>query len=316
MLNPTKPRRKSFFIILAAVIMLVSCTGDDSGDSGADIESGESLPLTDTSEPASSDENAEIEETDVEERQPTAVQTITFTAEDGPSLTGKFYPSEQVGNPLIILMHWAPGDQEDWKHIAPWLQNTELENPETGDSEQAPWLDTAWFPEIPQDLQFNVFTFTFRSCEGGCSRFEREKWFEDVKAAVDTAAALDGVDNSRIIMIGASIGSDGAVDGCAYLNEKSPGTCLGAMALSPGNYLMIDFEEMVKALDPTPVWCLYAETDPESAGVCSGLESENYSSYAYPADKIYSNGHGMNLIEENQEPNPLDLMIQFFRRVL
>ncbi len=242
---------------------------------------------------------------------PIAVEIIS---EDETLLRGTYYPSSKPSAPLIMLMHWAPGDQTDWRVIAPWLQNRGLISSST--SGEAPWLDPSWFPDLPAQYSFNVFTFTFRNCEGGCSSFERGKWYEDVQAAVDTAVQLDVVDPTRVIMIGASIGSDGAVDGCAYLNHKAPGTCLGAIALSPGNYLTVDFEDKVKELDPNPVWCLYAEVDAESAPLCGNIEENNYRRISYPASMIYGNGHGMNLIEVNQDPNPLDLLIQFLNTVL
>lgn len=242
-------------------------------------------------------------------------QSVEFTTSDGVSIRGKLYPSNKISAPLVILMHWALGDQADWVEVAFWLQNRRMGGGSTF-NELTPWLDPSWFPEIAEETTYNVLTFTFRNCEGGCSSFEREKWYTDVQAAVDFGQTLDGVDTSRVIMIGASIGSDGAVDGCAYLNEKTPGNCLGAISMSPGNYLTIDFAEKVKELAPVPVWCLYAESDPESAPLCGSVESSNYTKYKYPANMIFSNGHGMNLIEKDQDPNPLDLTISFLNKVL
>ena len=241
-----------------------------------------------------------------------------FTTSDGVELNGVFYPADSVSAPLVILMHWAQGDQDDWVEIAYWLQNRGMGGHSTGD-ESTPWLDSSWFPAIEPEISYNVFTFTFRNCENGCKSFEREKWYIDVKAAVEYAYELDDIDTDNIIMIGASIGSDGAVDGCAYLNQLHPDACKGALSFSPGNYLTIDFGEMVKELgamsDPKPVWCLYAESDPESAVVCGNVTQNNYTPYSYSADVIFSNGHGMNLIAPNQDPDPLGLMLEFLDMV-
>ena len=245
---------------------------------------------------------------------PSDPQKIKFSTSDGVELNGLYYPAGSASAPLVILMHWAPGDQDDWVEIAYWLQNRGMGGNSTG-AESAPWLDSSWFPVIEPEKSYNVFTFTFRSCENGCKSFAREKWYVDVEAAVEHAYELDGIDKDTIIMIGASIGSDGVADGCAYLNQNHPDACKGALSFSPGNYLAINYEEMVKELgeasDPKPVWCLYAESDPESAAVCGNITEDNYTPYPYPADAVFSNGHGMNLITPNQDPDPLELILKF-----
>jgi len=297
-------------VFLWLSLMLIGCGGNDmqQAEVSADKDSEAQTQQEDTPQPT---EEVVAETSDENPGLPADARDVVFASKDGIELEGRFYPARFSDSPLIVLMHWAPGDQDDWNAIAAWLQNREDEiSIETGNSTD-PWLDSTWFPTMLTTTSFNVFTFTFRNCKGGCARFEREKWYDDVKAAVDYSVGLDGIDPVRIIMIGASIGSDGAVDGCAYLNQKTPGACLGAMSLSPGNYLTIDYAEKVTAMSPIPVWCLYAEVDAESASICGNLDSENFTKYAYPATMVYSNGHGMNLIEQNQEPNPLNLMVDF-----
>lgn len=249
---------------------------------------------------------------------PSDPQKIKFTTSDDVELNGVYYPASSASAPLVILMHWAPGDQDDWVEIAYWLQNRGMGGNSTV-AESTPWLDPSWFPVIGLENSYNVFTFTFRNCENGCKSFERENWYFDVQAAVEYAYELDGIDKDNIIMIGASIGSDGAADGCAYLNQIHTDVCKGALSFSPGNYLTIDFGEMVKELgaesDPKPVWCLYAESDPESAAVCGNITEDNYTPYSYPPDVIFLNGHGMNLIVPNQNPDPLELMLKLLALV-
>jgi hypothetical protein len=48
---------------------------------------------------------------------------IEFTADDGQILSGIYYPADSNPAPLMILMHWLRGDQEEWTEIALWLQN-------------------------------------------------------------------------------------------------------------------------------------------------------------------------------------------------
>lgn len=269
----------------------------------------EIAPETDESAPPAEETSAEV---------PSDPQKTRFITSDGVELNGVYYPAGSASAPLVILMHWAPGDQDDWVEIAYWLQNRGMGGLSTS-NETAPWLDSSWFPVIEPEKSYNVFTFTFRNCEKGCKSFEREEWYIDVQAAVEYAYELDGIDKDNIIMIGASIGSDGAADGCAYLNQIHPDACKGALSFSPGNYLTIDYGEMVKDLgtasDPKPVWCLYAESDPESAAVCGNITENNYAPYSYPPDVIFSNGHGMNLIVPNQDPDPLELMLEFLAMV-
>jgi len=245
-------------------------------------------------------------------------QKIKFSTSDGVELDGVYYPAGSGFAPLVILMHWAPGDQDDWVEIANWLQNNGMGGHSAVD-ESTPWLDSSWFPTMESEKSYNVFTFTFRNCENGCKSFEREKWYVDVQAAVEYAYELDGIDKDHIIMIGASIGSDGAADGCAYLNQIHPDACKGALSFSPGNYLTINYGEMVKKLgaasDPKPVWCLYAESDPESAAVCGNITENNYTPYPYSPDVVFSNGHGMNLIVPDQDPDPLVIMLEFLDMV-
>jgi len=248
---------------------------------------------------------------------PVDPQQVVFTTSDGVDLEGIFYPASTSPAPLIILMHWAPGDQNDWIEVAYWLQNRGLGSISAGG--EIPWMDTSWFPEIDSAQSFNIFTFTFRNCVGGCHVFERDKWYVDVQAAVEYGYELEGIDQANIIMIGASIGADGVADGCAYLNQIHADACDGALSLSPGNYLTIDYEGIVKELgkadEPKPAWCLFAESDPESAAVCRDIDEENYMAYSYPAETIFSNGHGMNLIVPDQEPDVLEVILEFIELV-
>ncbi|MCD6576901.1 MAG: hypothetical protein J7K66_02680 [Anaerolineaceae bacterium] len=297
---------------LAGGIMLFSACGN-----------AEIMEVREKSQPSLKEEKSELspeadesipkaeEATDISAADP---QKVKFTTSDDVELNGVFYPAGSISAPLIILMHWAPGDQDDWVEIAYWLQNRGLGG-HSVDGKNTPWLNPSWFPVVESGESYNVLTFTFRNCENGCKKFEREKWYLDVQTAVEFAYELEGVDKDRIIMIGASIGSDGAADGCAYLNQIHPNACKGALSFSPGNYLTIDYREIVKELgaggNPKPVWCLYAESDIESESICGNITDNNFTSYSYSKDMIFSNGHGMNLIAPNQDPDPLVLVLKF-----
>jgi len=303
------------FLIIAGLMFLAACGGAPPAETNEENQKSSEEKVPEIA-PETDESNLPVEEAAA--ALSSEPQKMKFTTSDGIELDGVYYPAGSISAPLIILMHWAPGDQDDWVEIAYWLQNRGMGG-NSKSTENTPWLDSSWFPDIDPEKSYNVFSFTFRNCENGCKSFERKKWYVDVQAAVEYAYELDGIDKDNIIMIGASIGSDGAADGCAYLNQVHVDACKGALSFSPGNYLTINFGEMVRELgaasNPVPVWCLYAESDTESAGVCGNITENNYTPYLYPSDVIFSNGHGMNLITPNLDPDPLGLMLKFLALV-
>ena len=282
---------------------------------------------------AEADQSAEVEQVEIEEKEEAAVKEdepqeiapvlvdpvekkeITITTGENRSVDAIFYPSKYAEAPLVILMHWAPGDQKDWVEIAHWLQNSGFGGTGENSSSNA-WLDPTWFPKMDEDRSYAVLTFTFPGCNGGCSAFDSE-WLADVQAVVDYAHGMETIIADKIITVGASIGADGAVDGCLHLNTIYPGSCSGSFSMSPGSYLTVEYEQAVRDLGalttPVPAWCLYAENDGGSAEACGNFEVENYTAYPYPANAVLENGHGMMLVEPNLEPNPLELLVQFLK---
>ena len=241
---------------------------------------------------------------------PAEAHDIGFQASDGQKLKGTFYPAASNTAPMVVLMHWAPGDQTDWVEIAYWLQNRGLGG-KSPNPENAPWLDPTWFPPLPEGWAFSVFSFTFRGCEGGCQEFAGEGWLLDAQAAMQLASVVAGGGRQQMVAIGASIGSDGAADGCVWLNDQQRlGDCLGALSLSPGSYLTVPYADAVTALgedDPArPAWCLYAEGDTDSAATCESASGDNYR-----LEKYADSHHGMMLVQPDLDPNALQLILDF-----
>jgi hypothetical protein len=244
---------------------------------------------------------------------PPEPQAVSFTAEDGQELEGVYYPGASGLSPMVVLMHWAGGDLRDWGAIAPWLQNRGVAPPPpTGGM---PWLDDSWFPPMPEDESYAVFTFTFRGCEGGCRQFDREGWLLDAQAAMRTARGLEGVDPQRVVAVGASLGADGAADGCLLLNQEFPANCRGAFSLSPGSYLGPVYPEVIadlEAVEPLPLTrCAYAVDDVPSARACQAAEGGRYQAIEYPGDD-----HGMSLVRPDADPPILELLIDFVEEAL
>lgn len=250
-------------------------------------------------------------------------QRKEFQADDGKNLVGYYYPSKYADAPIMILMHWAGGDLTDWCEIALWLQNRRDENPANPErcanagsglpaGMSTPWLDSTWFPPMAPEVSFAVFAFDFRDYgESEKGLGSSSDWAKDAKAAFITAAGLEGVDATRMASMGASIGADGAPDGCVLYNQEAGSGCVGAFSLSPGNYLGMDFAAVVRDLASTPVWCLAGELDSGSAPVCDGAGGERYRSVVYPGIDL----HGMRLITPDLEPQPLILTQDFLELV-
>lgn len=243
---------------------------------------------------------------------PPEPQEVEFQAADGQTLTGAYYPAMANPAPLVVLMHWAGGDQNDWVEIAYWLQNRGL----GGDSpnpDSAPWLDPSWFPPLPaewEEQSFAVFAFTFRGCAGGCSSFDPGGWLLDAQAAMETARGLEGVDPQRIVAAGASIGADGAPDGCFWLNQQHENSCQGGFSFSPGDYLTVPYADAVNALNaeqpPKYDWCLFATGDTAAAQSCQSAAGDHYQTVQYDGEM-----HGMDMIAPDVEPNALLLLLEF-----
>jgi hypothetical protein len=205
-------------------------------------------------------------------------------------------------------MHWAGGDQTDWLYVGmvAWLQNRGATIPTPPEPR---YFDTPYpFPPLPQDVSFAVFTFDFRGYGASApDSGDQINLVEDARAAYITAAALPGVDPARVAGIGASIGADGAVDGC---NES----CIAALSLGPGSWLGVSYTEAVKAVDDLgkPTRCVAAEDDETGAQTCRAATGAHYQAQVYPGG-----GHAMRLfrVENNLQP-PIEAVILDYMRLV
>jgi hypothetical protein len=240
---------------------------------------------------------------------------VEFNAEDGQPLTGIYFPADENPAPVIVLMHWAKGDQADWEDIAVWLQNR-VEVDQTPDYNYS-WRSGNWYPDNPRDEPLAVFTFNFRECTSeGCQNFLPLEWLLDAQAAIQTASNLQGVDSNKILVAGASIGADAAVATCNWFNQQDNGVCLGAYVLSPASFLTLAFEEQVEGLineRPAmimPIYCLYGLRDDAAVETCSELAGLTQYEFGY-IEK-----HGFELIQPLQSPDPLIIMLEFIDTAL
>ena len=121
---------------------------------------------------------------------------------------------------------------------------------------------------------------------------------------------LEGFDGRQIVTVGSSVGADGAPDGCAWLNEQQPGSCQGALSLSPGNYLDLPYPQVVETLGhnqpPVASWCL---ADENEFGLCQAAEDS--ANPAYRDHLIPGGQHGTRMLREGLEPLPMQLILDF-----
>jgi hypothetical protein len=203
----------------------------------------------------------------------------------------------------------------DWNELAVWLQNRGQKNRYPNPGSQPVW-DPTWFPPVAQDRSYAVLTFSLRDCqpyETGCTKIDPQGWYTDIQAVMSFTASLPGVDPDRIVVIGSSIGADGAADGCAWLNQERPGACKGALSLSPGDYLTLTYKDVIKELSEgqpaVPAWCLADENE-----VAFCLAAGEYPSYK-PVE-IPQGQHGTMMLRPELDPLPMQLILDFLAETL
>lgn len=274
--------------LLAAIVILLLLLSGCNGDQPDATDTPDPVPVVTEEDSEPEAQSTEEEDPIQTEVLPPDPQSIDFQTADGATLSGTYYPAAVDNAPLVIMMHWARGDQTDWIPYALWMQNR---GPVPGQ------LD---FEALPPEFSFAVFTFDFRGFGQSPGDGNPNNWLLDAQAAVQTARGLEGVDPTRSANIGASIGADGSADACDE-------TCLGALSISPGDYLTVAYAERVTAILPRPVRCISSQNDQPSAGTCANAgPGDNY-------EPIILDGgaHGMDLIEEQSAFDWEGLFLEF-----
>jgi len=272
------------FLLMICFFLIVACIPETTEPPPATVTISrptDQVPAsqTPTNEPVATDESTptlipSFTPEPIEESLPVKPQRIEFETEDGTALVGTYFPPAKRSAPLVIMMHWARGDQTDWFEIAQWLQNRLGEYPE--DERTSETSVSSMLPAMPKELSYAVFTFDFRGFGESTisdTSGNPEGWLMDAVAAVNTAKTLSGGSVPEYINIGASIGADGAADAC---DDR----CKGALSISPGNYLGVNYSDAVthlESLNPDALaWCLASEGDAASFEACQTAEGIKY----------------------------------------
>ena len=164
-------------------------------------------------------------------------ETVTIPASDGLELVGDLYlPTEisDTGNPAVLLFHMLGSNRHAYDPILPDLVD-------------------AGYVVLNVDMRGHGDT-------GG-----NQVWnlaIADVQVWLDWLRDQDAVDDSRVAIMGASIGSNVALIGCA----EDP-DCIGVIALSPGlDYRGVQPESaVVDGLSERAVLLIASHTDGYSA---------------------------------------------------
>jgi alpha/beta superfamily hydrolase len=233
----------------------------------------------------------------------TAPKRIEFKSADGTNLVGYYYPAIVKNAPVVVLMHWTGGTQQDWGEpwqgvgVTKWLQNADDSKSKSFNGE---------YPPLPKGISFAVFTFDFRSFGESEGKEDPQGWLQDAQAAMLTAQTLPGVNSKRLSAIGASIGADAAVDACAE-------GCLGALSLSPGNFLGVPYQDAATLLDKSKktAWCVAGEYDSPSPEACESASGTLYKKI------IYSSGdHGMMFFfHKGLNPSIKQVLLDFITKI-
>ncbi len=280
-------KKLTYILFLVFTLVLTACGGKTPTE---EVVAPEEAPTEVAAPAVESAPSHEVPESTTEPEPdfdplPADAQRMEFQSEDGTELVGYYYPAAVPNAPVIVLMHWAGGDQNDWikNGMVDWLQNRG-----TTHGTNSPSRQSVIYPPMPENLSFSVFTFDFRGFGESSGDFEPAGGLMDAKAAYEFAKTLEGVDPTHIAGIGSSIGADGVVDGCGE-------GCIGTLSLSPGGYLGVIYPEAVTVLDEKEktVTCVAAEGDTPSAVACEAATGKYYESIIYVGgehgDMFYQN---------------------------
>ncbi len=162
-----------------------------------------------------------------------AEEPFEVAADDGLRLRGTLYRAAVEPAPAVLLLHMLGGRSADWLPLITPLQQ-------------------AGYTALAMDLRGHGSTH-------GAQDWELAR--QDVAVMLAALRAVDGVDAERVGVVGASIGANLALTGCA-----ADTLCRTAVLLSPGlDYHGVTTEGPLAALGERPVLIVASSEDRESA---------------------------------------------------
>jgi pimeloyl-ACP methyl ester carboxylesterase len=204
---------------------------------------------------------------------------VEMPAADGLVLRGLFYPGPEKAAG-VLLLHMLGGNKEDWGSLAAALQ-------------------AAGLAVLAMDMRGH-------GASGGEPDWTAAQ--DDVRAMLDFLRAQPNVDPERVALVGASIGANLALTGCADHEA-----CRTVVLLSPGlDYHGVTTEDEMPRLGERPVLLVASEDDSYSAQTARTLDG--LAQGEHELEMYESAGHGTAMF--NVEPGLHDLIVDWLRERL
>jgi len=195
-------------------------------------------------------------------------EIVTAEASDGLTLVGEFYATEQPA-PAILLLHMLGSQRSAWQPLIPWLV----------------------------DSGYNVLAIDIRGHDdtGGGQDWPAAE--RDVETWLDWLGEQPSVVPDQIATVGASIGANLALNGCAFDDR-----CVTTVALSPGlDYRGVVTETAIaEGLTDRSTLLVASQQDSYSADSVKTLAMEAEGELGL---QLYmGSAHGTNLLREPGAP--------------
>lgn len=193
-------------------------------------------------------ETIEPTEASTESARSTEPQRVEFESQDGTALVGSYFPAAAESAPGLLLIHQHGANREAWQPLTDALAGA--------------------------DYAILAIDLPGHGESGGSDRSGVQH--TAIRSALKYLQELDGVEADRIVLIGASIGADGAADDCVE-------GCIGVISFSPGNFMGVKYIDALTALKDrdVAVLCLAAKGDSPSPQTCEAGESVGLSDYQF-----------------------------------
>jgi dienelactone hydrolase len=193
-------------------------------------------------------------------------KNVSFNTGDNVKIAGMLYTPDSARAPAVLMLHMAYASRKDWDAFAQRLQGA----------------------------GFVVLAIDFRGHGESGGAMDWEKMTQDAAAAWKFLNSQPNVDTKRIVVVGASIGSNVALSfAAAEPNVKAVGL------LSPGlDYFNIKTDGAIKTYGKRPVLIFSSSEDSYSADTQKALEP--LASGPKQVQLFQNVGHGTDMLRDGK----------------
>jgi dienelactone hydrolase len=274
---------KLLISVVAAGLLLAACTTQMAETPGptrpaptetqAPTETAVEPTAEPTTEPPAETPFAGADETPLVEARP--VEEVVFGTEEEMKIAALYYPPTSGPAPGVLLLHQRGASKEAWEPLATRLR--------------------AARPDLA------LMAIDFPGHGGSDGPFSEDAALAAARSALAVFRGYEDVDSERVVIIGASIGADAAVDECYD-------GCIGMIAVSPGGWLGIPYLDALAELhieNDRPLLCVASENDAPSPETCLAGQEEGL--YDYQVHIYEGSTHGNQLFYEEDLMPPPDI---------